>query len=308
MRARVADLPLLVVGVLLLSTAADILPNDTIVGVGEVQLNLARLLVIVGLAAVVIGHGFRLSDWRTGLALPLLLLLAVSLYTSHKYGTYPRFRFLVEGVAVFYLTFALVRARGEEARDGLAFVGLIALSIAALTAVAQVAQDVHTGFYRDGCTPLTLDPGVQPPSGSITRATGTFANSNVLAGYLLLLLPLGVAASAYVARVRGLWAAVALGGGFGFLAIVFTFSRAAVLMSLVAIGLGVLVSDVRYRRWLILVVVLLAVALGALAGSCGSDSTASYGGTGGGTQTVEGIRGNPGWGGGLRPPRLRLHR
>src|SRR3954453_19179294 len=235
LRSRFADLPLLVVGVLLLSTAADILPNDTIIGVGEVQLNLARLLLIVGLAAVGIGHGFRLSDWRTGLGLPLLLLLAVSLYSSHDFGTYPRYRFLAEGVAVLYLTFAVVRARGEEAREGLAFLGLVALSIAALTAVAQVAQDVHTGFYRDGCTPLTLDPGVQPPSGSITRATGTFANSNVLAGYLLLLLPVGLMAAAYIARRRGLWAAVALAGGLGFLSVVFTFSRAAVLMSLVAL-------------------------------------------------------------------------
>src|SRR3954454_8429970 len=231
-RSRIADLPVLVIGVLLLSTAADILPNDTIVGVGEMQLNLARLLALVGLGAFVAAHGLRADHWRTGYALPLLLLLGVALYTSHKYGTYPRYRFLVEGVAVFYLTFAVVRTRFDESRDGLAFLGLVALSIAALTAVAQVAQDVHTGFYRDGCTPLTLNPGVEPPSGSIPRATGTFANPNVLGGYLLLLLPIGLMASAYVARVRGLWAAVALAGGLGFLSVVFTFSRAAVLMSL----------------------------------------------------------------------------
>src|SRR5947208_4946673 len=144
LRARVADLPTLVIGVLLLSTAADILPNDTIVGVGEVQLNLARLLVLVAFGAFVAAHGFRSEHWRTGYALPLLLLLAVSLYTSHKYGTYPRYRFLVEGVAVFYFAFAVVRAR-SDGRDVVAVVGLVALSIAALTAVAQVAQDVHTG-------------------------------------------------------------------------------------------------------------------------------------------------------------------
>ncbi|MEA2431372.1 MAG: hypothetical protein QOI19_1845 [Thermoleophilaceae bacterium] len=297
-RARLADLPALVVGVLLLSTAADILPNDTIVGVGEVQLNLARLLVLVALGAFVATQGLRREHWHTGVALPLVLLLAVSLYTSHKYGTYPRYRFLVEGVAVFWLTFAVVRAR-SDARDVLATVGLIALAIAALTAVAQVAQGVHTGFYRDGCTPLTLTPAATPPSGALTRATGTFANPNVLGGYLLLLLPLGAMASAYVARVRGLWAALALGCGFGFLALVFTFSRAAVLASLAAIAVGVLVSDLRYRRWLFLVVAAAAVAIGVLAGGCGSEATASYGRAEEWQATLDVIRDNPVWGVGL---------
>ena len=291
-RSRIADVPLLVVGVLLLSTAADILPNDTIVGVGEVQLNLARILVLVALASFVATQGFRLEHWRTGAAVPLLLLLGVAAWTSQKYGTYPRYRFLVEGVAVFYLTFTVVRAR-EDARGGLALLGVVALSIAALTAIAQVAQGVHTGFYRDGCTPITLTPGMEPPSGSLTRATGTFSNPNVLGGYLLLLLPLGALAAAYVARVRGAWAAVALGGGLGFLALVFTFSRAAVLMSLVAMAVAVLVSDVRYRRWLILVVVLAAVGIAVLAGGCGSDSTATYGRTDEWRQTLEVIRDNP---------------
>jgi O-antigen ligase len=306
LRAGVADLPLLIVGVLLLSTAADILPNDTIVGVGEVQLNLARLLVLVGLLALVATHGLRLELFRTGAALPLLLLLGVGLWVSHKYGTYPRYRFLVEGVAVFYLTFAVVRARADS-RDGLALVALVALAIAGLTAVAQVAQGVETGFYRNGCTPVTLPPGVQPPGGSLTRATGTFSNPNVLAGYLLLVLPLGALASAYVARVRGAWTVVALGGGLGFLSLVFTFSRAAVLMSLIAIGLGVLVSDSRYRRYLILVVVALAVAIGVLAGGCGGDSTAGYGRTEEWRQTLEVIRDNPVSGVGLGRLGFVLH-
>jgi O-antigen ligase len=306
MRSRIADLPLLVVGVLLASTAADILPNDTIVGVGEVQLNLGRLLLVVALAAFVLTNGLRLDHWRTGVGLPLLLLLAVALYTSHKYGTYPRYRFLVEGVAVLYLTFAVVRAR-RDGRDGIAFVGLVALAIAGLTAVAQVAQDVHTGFYRDGCTPVTLTPAVDPPSGSITRATGTFANPNVLGGYLLLLLPLGAMASVYVTRVRGLWAAVALGGGLGFLALVFTFSRAAVLMSLVAMAVGVLVSDVRHRRWLVLIVVLAAVAIAVLAGGCGSDSTAGYGRAEEWKQTFEVIKDQPLYGVGLGRLGFVLH-
>src|SRR5436190_10159552 len=298
LRSRLADLPPLVIGVLLLSTAADIRPNDTIVGVGEVQLNLARLLVLLAFAAFVAVHGFRSEHWRTGYALPLVLLLAVSLYTSHKYGTYPRYRFLVEGVAVFYLAFAVVRAR-DDGRDVIALVGLVALSVAALAAVAQVAQGVHTGFYRDGCTPVTLTPAATPPPGSLTRATGTFSNPNVLGGYLLLLLPVGAMAWAYIARVRGIWAALALGCGFGFLALVFTFSRAAILASLLAIGVGILVSDLRYRRWLLLVVAAAGAGIAVLAGGCGSDATASYGRAEEWQATIDVIRDNPLWGVGL---------
>ena len=298
LRPRIAELPTLVIGVLLLATAADILPNDTIVGVGEVQLNLARLLVLLAFGAFVAVHGFRSEHWRTGYVLPLLLLLAVSLYTSHKYGTYPRYRFLVEGVAVFYLAFAVARAN-RDGRDVLAVVGLVALSVAALTAVAQVAQDVQTGFYRDGCTPVTLTPAATPPSGALTRATGTFSNPNVLGGYLLLLLPVGAMAWGYVARVRGIWAGVALVCGFGFLALVFTFSRAAILASLVAIAVGILVSDLRYRRWLLLVVAAGGAAIAVLAGGCGSDATASYGRAEEWQATIDVIRDNPVWGVGL---------
>jgi O-antigen ligase len=298
LRPRIAELPMLVIGVLLLSTAADILPNGRIVGVGQVDLNLARLLVLVGIVAFVATNGFRWEHWRTGYGLPLLLLLAVALYTSHKFGTYPRYRFLVEGVAVFFLAYAVTRAR-SDGRDVLATVGLIALSIAALTAVAQVAQDVHTGFYRNGCTPVTLTPAATPPSGALTRATGTFSNPNVLGGYLLLLLPVGALAWAYVARVRGIWPALALGCGFGFLALIFTFSRAAILASLVSIGVGILVSDLRYRRWLLLVVAAGGAAIAVLAGGCGSDATASYGRAEEWQATIDVIRDNPVWGVGL---------
>jgi O-antigen ligase len=88
---------------------------------------------------------------------------------------------------------------------------------------------------------------------------------------------------------------------------VFTFSRAAVLISLVAIGLGVLVSDVRHRRWLILVVIGLAVAVGVLAGGCGSDSTAGYGRADEWRQTLTVIHDNPLWGVGLGRLGFVLH-
>ena len=64
-------------------------------------------------------------------------------------------------------------------------------------------------------------------------------------------------------------------------------------MSLAAVAVGILVSDVRRRRWLILVVVLAAVAIGVLAGGCGSESTAGFGRTEEWRQTLEVIRDNP---------------
>jgi O-antigen ligase len=114
-------------------------------------------------------------------------------------------------------------------------------------------------------------------------------------------------ASAYVARVRGMWAGLGLVAGLGFLSLVFTFSRAAVLMALVAIAVGILVSDLRYRRWLLLVVVAAAAAIGVLAGGCGSDSTASYGRTEEWQATFDVIRDNPLWGVGLGRLGFVLH-
>src|SRR3954449_2926758 len=96
LRRGLGDVPLLVVALLLASTAADILPHDTIVGVGEVDLTLSRILILVGFAALAARAGPRALLLRTGGAIPVVLLLALSLWASHKWGTYPRFRFLVE--------------------------------------------------------------------------------------------------------------------------------------------------------------------------------------------------------------------
>ena len=99
--------------------------------------------------------------------------------------------------------------------------------------------------------------------------------------------------------MRGLWAAVALAVGFGYLAIVLTFSRAAVLAALVAIGVGILVSRVRSRRYLLLVAAGIGVVVLFLVGSCGSDAGAGFGRSEEWRQTLEVIRDNPVWGVGL---------
>lgn len=298
LRRAIGELPLLVVAVLLVSTAADILPGDTIVGVGEVQLNLARILILVGLLAVVASRGLTVEPFRAHAGLPLLLLVAVAFVSTHKWGTYPRYRFLVEGVALFYLTYAVIRMRAD-ARDALALLGLVAVGIAAFAAIAQVSQGVETGFYRSGCTPVTLRPGLPPPSGSLTRATGTFANPNILAGFLLLILPIGALAAGVLARARSSWLPLVVVMTGGYLALVFTFSRAAVLIALATVGAGIWISQVEYRRYLILVLVAMAAAVVFLASSCGSEATAGYGRGEEWRETLEVIKANPVWGVGL---------
>jgi O-antigen ligase len=290
------QIPLAVVAVLLLSTAADILPNDSLISVGQLDFNLARILIIIGFAAILWTEGRRLEPFRAHTGLPLLLLLVVGLVTSHRWGTYPRYRFLVESVALFYLTFAVVRTR-YEIRQALAGVGLVALSVASLIAVAQVAQGELTGFYRHGCVPVTTTGA--PPHGSITRAIGTFANPNVLAGYLLLVLPIGGLAASFGRRARAAWPALAVTLGFGYLAVVFTYSRAAVLLSIALLGLGVGLSMVTNRRYLILVGIAAAIAVSFLVGACGSGATAGFGRGTEWRMTLEVIRDNPVYGVGL---------
>src|SRR3712207_8947891 len=56
-----------------------------------------------------------------------------------------------------------------------------------------------------------------------------FPYTTLFRSYLLLLVPIGALAGGFVRRARGAWAAVTIGVGLGYLAIVFTFSRAAVL-------------------------------------------------------------------------------
>ncbi len=131
MRRAAEELPLLVVTALLVATGADILPAESIVSAGPIELTLARLLILSGLGALVYAHGPRRELFATGLAIPVGLLLLAGLVATVKWGTEPRFRFLVEAVALFYLTVATLRAR-PDARGTIAVVALVAVALSAL--------------------------------------------------------------------------------------------------------------------------------------------------------------------------------
>jgi O-antigen ligase len=311
---RVAgEVPLLVVCTMLLSSGADILPGDAFVKIGAFQLNTARVLILIGLAAFVYAERPKLAAWQTGLAIPIALLLLAGLVTTIKWGTEPRYRFLVEAVALFYLTAGLVKTR-PETRPAILITALVSLGLSALGGVTQVAQGDATGFYRKGCVPIT-QPGGIAPSGSITRATGSLLNPNVLAGELLLLVPLAAASIALVTRLRQVQVALSLVVGLGGLALVLTFSRTGIFLGILGLGAAVLLSRVPHRRYLAGVGVVLAIGISFLFGSCGSEGVASYGRTKEWSETIHVIRDNPVYGVGLgrigdvlrtRNPRVRV--
>lgn len=311
-RARevVAAVPILAISAVLLGTGAEILPADALFGVGPIQITLARLLIAMGLVALVVSEGLRLELFRTRLEIPLALLLSASLVSTIQWETAPRFRFLVESVALFYLVVGVVRAR-QESRTALSLVALVALALSAFGGIAQISQDVLTGFYRDGCKPLTLAPGIAPPPGSITRATGAFANPNVLAGQILLLAPIAAVTAWAAATAVQLRLALGLVAALGYVALFLTYSRTGVLIALVGAGAAILTSRLKNRTdrgfagvstggWLLVgVAVLVAIGFTFLFASCGSDAGSGYGRTKEWSETIEVIKDNPLYGVGL---------
>ena len=295
-RRIIGEVPLVVVSGLLLATAADILPHESLVDVGEVKLTLSRLLIIAGLAALVYDQGARARLFRSRLEIPLLLLLAAALVTSLKWQTAPPYRFLAEGVALFYLTVGVVRSR-REARTALLVVALVALALSALPAISQVSQGEATGFYRDGCVPVTKPRGVDEP-GALTRATGPFQNPNVLAGHILLVAPLGAVVTAIASPIQSR-VAMALIVSLGYLGLFLTFSRAAVFFALASAGAAIAASRLPHRRYLAAIGIALAVASLFLFAACGSEGTAGFGRKEEWRQTMNVIRDNPVYGVGL---------
>jgi O-antigen ligase len=214
-----------------------------------------------------------------------------------KWGTEPRLRFLLESVALVYLTLGVVRTR-PEARTAILVVALVAVGLSSLDGVAQIAQGEATGFYRDGCTPVTQAPP-DIPDGTVTRAIGSFSNPNLLAAHVLLLAPL---AAAGIGLVGGGWTlrrVLALVLGLACVGLVLTYSRTGVVLGVLAAAGGIWLSGVRHRGYLVAAVAALAIVAFVLLGTCGSQGASSFGRTDAWKETIEVIEDNPVYGVGL---------
>ncbi len=223
-----------------LEAAFDVLPNDPLTG----TVTLGRLLLVVGLVGVVVA-GARLHDFRTGLDIPIALLLVAAAATTARGGwDGAPLRFLVTVLATYYLVVATLRVV-PASRLALALVALASVAGVAATGIGQVAEGDFTGFYRDGLEPITST--IERPDLQV-RATGTFVNPNLLAAFIALTLPIGALA---VRRMRdpGLrWGAAAL-GALSLVGLLLTFSRGAVIAVLVgALVLILVMPQLRAAR------------------------------------------------------------
>ncbi|MFI6008303.1 O-antigen ligase family protein [Streptomyces sp. NPDC051243] len=230
--------PLGAMAVVLLDSATDFFPDDPVESVVGV-VTPTRLALFLGLLALVVpvrGRArARLRDFRTRLDLPVGLLVAASAAATYAGGhpTAP-LRGLLTVIACYYLVVGVRRTQPESWRA----VGILALTgvaVAATSAFSQVTNETPTGFCRTGLlTDVACDAG---GDGILIRATGTFANPNLLAAFLVLLLPFALLATVCVDERTARTSVIVL-VVIGYGALLTTFSRAGYVAA--AAGLLVL--------------------------------------------------------------------
>ena len=255
-RDALTSVGLLCVALLFLEAVANILPDGTWFWL----ITPSRAVLILGLVAMGLVAP-RPAAWRTWLDAPLLVLLLASLLASSgRVDSMAGWRWLLTEIGFFYLVVMVRRLHHDTHRAALVL-ALSGLVTAALVALQQAAAQTPTGFCRapgagmaDGCG--------QP--GALVRVIGTFANPNLLAAFVLIMLPLAwLAVDEWLNRSMRLagWAVIALAS----FALVQTWSRAGIaagVLSAVALFTLLRPRGPRLRRGGLLVVGGLAGAVG----------------------------------------------
>lgn len=231
---------LLCLAAVLLEATADLLPDDPVAWV----LTPVRLVLGAGLVAVAVA-GVRPGAWRTPLdpAIALLLLAAAvaTVVAGHEWSAW---RGVLTAVAVYYLVVGVRRALPDSG-PALGLLALVGVAVAGTIAARQAAGGIATGFCRgalDGSADA-CDPG------AMIRVVGTFSNPNLLAAFLVLLLPVAAAGSAVLAdrSSRLLGTAVVV---IGYAAVLLTASRGGILAAVVGAAAFVVLRVPRPRRTL----------------------------------------------------------
>lgn len=240
-------LALLSLATVMLQCDIDLLPGQPIVWV----LTPTRLAVIIGLLAV---QATGEARWLTILDIPLAVLIGsaavANLVARQEWASW---RGLVTVVAVYYLAIG-VRRVVPDSWPAIVLLALLCVTLTSAVAVQQVVQGVPTGFCRGA---IDGSNDICGPDAMI-RATGTFSNPNLLAAYLLLLLPIA-AAGLTRADISGLLVRAGL-VVMGYAAVVLTGSRGGVLAALASLAVFVFLRRLqpgkhataeRPARWLV---------------------------------------------------------
>lgn len=222
-RDALTALGLVSVALLFLEAVADILPDGTWFWL----VTPSRAVLILGLVAMALVAP-RPGAWRTWIDVPLALLVVVGLVASFgRPDSMALWRWLLTEVGFFYLVVMVRRLHRDTHRAALVL-GLTGVATAALVALQQAAEQTPTGFCRAPAAGMA--DGCEQP-GALVRVIGTFANPNLLAAFLLVLLPLAwLAVDEWLNRSMRLagWAVIALAS----LALLQTWSRAGIAAGL----------------------------------------------------------------------------
>lgn len=259
-RSVAAAIALLCLVAVLMEATVDVLPDEGLVGV----LTPLRLVLGAGLVAVSLA-GVRPLSLRTPLDLPIgLLLVAAAGSIVLARQDFARWRGLLTVVAGYYLVVGVRRAL-PDSWPSLGLLGLVGVGVAATTAIRQTVDGTSTGFCR-GTLDGTAD--VCAPDAFI-RAVGTFSNPNLLAAFLLLLVPVAIGGGLALADRPSRWVAAAVAGA-GVVAMAFTVSRGGWLAAVAgAAAFLVLRNPTRLRLLLGAAGAAVAAALFALAVALG---------------------------------------
>lgn len=184
-----------------------------------------RALLGVGLVAAIVARP-KWQTFSTAIDLPILGLVGCSMaYIVLGRGVGSSWRALVTAVLAYYLIVALRRALDNDATSVIMTTCLFAGAFAGLLVMTDLNNGVQTEFCRVPWNPANNDCDAP---GAISRAQGPFSNPNLLAAFLLVMIPLSLPSAI---TARGLahktlaWSAVFLSVAAFFL----TMSRTAIL-------------------------------------------------------------------------------
>ncbi|WP_026735472.1 O-antigen ligase family protein [Fischerella sp. PCC 9605] len=200
-----------------------------------------RLILLLGFICLILLHVVKKQqpNWNSAIRGSKILLVLITLLLAW-YGvslfngsaiSFSSFRLQVEEVLAFL--FVILRVDGEEKFNAVVFVFLVAVSVIALHSIKQFIEYDNTHYFLIWRGAWTVTESLEIPKGAIVRVVGYFNNPNVLATYLILLIP--IVASLIKHPHAPTWM-IGLLVALASVALLLTFSRSSIIALLLALG------------------------------------------------------------------------